>query len=99
MVYRALKKDAEIDSEMALVQAAGALDAAGLVAEKLNDAEALLNVAAMWMKFSESVLGFAEHQHGQEENPLAANPKINVGFQRAPVVEPEIIVEEDEDGS
>lgn len=106
MRYKALLKDSDIDPEVALLQGALALDAAGERAEVMNDVEGLLNVAAMWMKFSETIHGFAEKvQQAQEKADLKAregemikttDPKIDVGFQRSvPDVEP-IVVEEDE---
>lgn len=99
-IYKPLKANAEIDAETALLQAAAALDAAGHTAEKVNDVEGLMNVAAMWMKMSDTITNFTEYVEqkvGEQggSDVFKTSPKIEVGFQRAPV-EPEIIVEEEE---
>lgn len=105
MRYKALPRDAEIDPEVALLQGASALDAAAEVAEKLNDVEGLLNVSAMWMKFSESIQGFtdrleeaaakAEHKAKEGEIVRTSTSKIEMGFQPEPAI---IIEENEEDG-
>lgn len=110
MRYKPLPKESHIDPEVALLQGALALDAAGEMAEKLNDVEGLLNVSAMWMKFSETIHGFAEAvEKAEEKADLKAKegemvknsqPKIDMGFQRAPEPEEEPIManEEEENG-
>lgn len=105
MVYKSLPKDSIIDPETALLQGAAALDAAGVVAEKMSDVEGLLNVAAMWMKFGEQIQGFVEkveeadkkaEEKAKEGEIVRTNPgKIDMGFR--PPSEPEIIVEEGEE--
>lgn len=93
--YKALPKDSDIDSEVALLQGLLALDAAGEVAEKLNDVEGLVQVSAMWMKFSETIQGFAEAA-GQNIS-ISGGPKFRTGFQSG--VQEEITFEEEqEDG-
>lgn len=108
MIYKKLPRQSVIDPEVALIQGAYALDAAGTLAENLNDVEGLLNVAAMWMKFGESIQGYAEKVEEDEKKAeakakegeivKASSPKIGVGFQCAEPVEPEeITVEEGEE--
>lgn len=99
MRYKALRRNGEIDAEVALLQGIQALDAACEVAEKTNDVEGLLNGTAMWMKLSETIQGFAE-KAAEEARPegivKTTEPKIEIGFQCAkPDTEP-IIAEEDE---
>jgi hypothetical protein len=109
MRYKPLPRDSHIDPEVALLQAASAMDAAGEMAEKLNDIEGLLNVAAMWMKFSEDIHGFAEAVEKAEEKAdlkaregemvKSSSSKIDMGFRPStPDEEPIVIVEEEEDG-
>lgn len=96
MKYKPLPKNSDIDSEVALLQGLLALDTAGEVAEKLNDVEGLIQVSAMWMKYSETIHGFAEAAaRGGETVSISGDPKFRTGFQAAPVEE--IIFEEDEE--
>lgn len=109
MKYKSLPKDAQIDPEVALLQAASTLDVAGETAERMSDVEGLLNVAAMWMKFGEQIQTFAEKveeaekkaEHAAKEGEIVktSQPKIEVGFQcPKPDDEPEeITVEEGEE--
>lgn len=108
MRYKSLPRDSDIDPKVALFQGALALDAAAETAEKINDVEGLLNVAAMWMKFSEQIEGFAEKvEETAEEAELKAREgeivkatanKIEMGFcLPSPEADP-ITVEEEEDG-
>jgi len=106
MKYKSLPKDSDIDPEVALLQGATALDVAGEIAERMNDVEGLLNVAAMWMKFSEQIQEFgekveeaekkAENKAKEGEIVKTSTPKIEVGFQCEPDPE-EIIVEDGEE--
>lgn len=109
MVYRKLPRNSVIDPEVALLQGAGALDAAGVIAENMSDVEGLLNVAAMWMKFGEHIQGFVEKVEEAEKKAENAaregeivkvtTPKIEMGFQcEKPEADPEeITVEEGEE--
>lgn len=63
MRYKASRGD--IDSQTCLIQAASALDAAAERAEQSNDVEGLLNVSAMWIRFSETVENFNNYQKEQ----------------------------------
>lgn len=104
--YKALRRDADIDPEVALIQGALALDAAGEIAEKTNDVEGMLNVAAMWMKFGESIQTFAEKaEEDAEKAELKAREgevvksgagKIEMGFQRF-IEQPEPVIAEEEE--
>lgn len=103
MIYKKLPKDSEIDPEVALLQGASALDAAGEKAELLNDVEGLLNVAAMWMKFSEQIQEFASKVEEATQKAIEAEEivkskqsKIEMGF-CIPTDEPEIIADEGEE--
>jgi len=79
--YKVLSRDAEIDAEVALLQGAMALDAAGEIAEYNRDIEGLLKVSALWMKFSEGIQGFAEKMQEQEEDLVKMDDKkIEIGF-------------------
>jgi hypothetical protein len=90
MKYKGLSKDAEVDEKSSLLQATFALDAAGEVAERTNDVEGLLNVAAMWMKVGEAVGQFAPVVPlGKEGLSVTTIP---TGFQRS-----DIIIEEDDE--
>lgn len=80
MRYKATGPKDQIDAELCLVQAASALDAAAERAEQVNDVEGLLNVSAMWIKFSEAVENFARYK--QEESPQEIEGgKLATGFQ------------------
>lgn len=85
IMYKPLPKDADIDPEVALLQSASALDAAGRMAEKLNDVEGMLNVAAMWIKFGEGVYELTSKTEEDLDKAVeagkAARAKIDVGFQ------------------
>lgn len=107
MRYKALPKESEVNPEVALLQGALALDAAAEMAEKLNDVEGMLNVAAMWMKFSEGLHGFIEKAQEAEEKAELKDKegemvktiasKIEVGFQGSkPEADPITVEEEDE---
>src|SRR4051794_13731362 len=95
-VYRPIKRNADIDAEVALIQAATALDAAGVVAETTNDVEGLLNVVAMWMKYGEALTNFTEYVESQGATKQVVK-EVQTGFQRSVPVEPNITVEENED--
>lgn len=93
MRYKPLSPKAEIDAEMALLQAVSALDAAAETAEKVNDVEGLLNTAAMWMKMSGTIGHFAEAvAEAEKEEVVKTSPRIEMGFCAA-----EIIAEEDDE--
>ena len=82
MRYKATRGD--IDSQTCLVQAANALDAAAERAEATNDVEGLLNVSAMWMKFSETVENFANYKQEQiisEQMAQTSPGQFQTGFQ------------------
>lgn len=82
MRYKALGPKEDVDPEKCLLQAAQALDAAAEVAEVTNDVEGLLNVSAMWIKFSESVSSFAEFASSHPGEDHESKSKIETGFQR-----------------
>lgn len=100
MRYKVLPKDSAIDSEVALLQGLLALDAAAEMAERLNDVEGMIQVSAMWMKYSESIHGFAEAMERVKEDQnisTSGDPKFRTGFQSSPAEE--ITFEEErEDG-
>lgn len=102
-VYKRLMRDEEIGPDTALVQGALALDAAGVIAERQSDVEGLLNVAAMWMKLTDTIVSFSEHVEAQEARDpekngelVKSSGKIEMGFQKT-VAEETIIVEEDDE--
>lgn len=72
MKYKALSVVCDITQETVLLQAMRALDCAALAAEKTSDVEGLLNVAAMWMKVTESLEGqvFMEDKSSIVESPI-----------------------------
>lgn len=96
-VYKPIRRNADIDAEVALIQAAIALDAAGVVAETTNDVEGLLNVVAMWMKYGEALTNFTEYVEQEEAKKVVKESAVQTGFQRSAPVEPDITVEENED--
>lgn len=77
MKYKALPVACDITQETVLLQAVRALDCAALAAEKTSDVEGLLNVAAMWMKFTESLDG----QVIMEDKSSLFETSIPTGFQ------------------
>jgi len=97
MRYKVLPKEGDIGPEEALIQATLALDAAGIMAEKINDVEGMLAVGAMWMKFSEAITHYTDPE--AQRTPINAggnNYKTGVGFQAAPPVDdPEVIIAEE----
>lgn len=98
MRYKALSKNCDIDSEVALLQGLLALDAAGEVAEKLNDVEGLIQISAMWMKYSETIHGYAEAGEAARQSiSISGDPKFRTGFQSSSSEEI-TFEEEQEDG-
>jgi hypothetical protein len=79
MRYKPMPTKGDINPETALIQGAYSLDAAAEVAERNNDVEGLLNVAAMWVKLSQDFDAFASGALPTEEN---SRSNIAVGFQR-----------------
>lgn len=75
MRYRALPKDTELGVEECFLQAAAALDAAGVEASRVGDVGSLTNVSAMWMKLGENIVEVSKLTHGTEKNS-----DIVVGF-------------------
>jgi hypothetical protein len=88
MRYKTIGKDCDIDAETAILQAAGAADAAGVCAEKLNDTEGLLNVANFWLKIGEAIVQYSNAVNEESVKHIA---KFETGFQKQPVL---TIVEE-----
>lgn len=80
MRYKPTGPRQDIDAQVCLVQAASALDAAAERAEQTNDVEGLLNVSAMWIKFSETVENFLAYSHELAASD-GSEPKITTGFQ------------------
>lgn len=87
--YKPTGPRALIDAEACLLQAASALDAAAERAENTNDVEGLLNVSAMWMKFSETIEGLAQHRL-EQDSPMRSNQEFTTGFQAAAKTKGEI---------
>jgi hypothetical protein len=83
-VYKRLSSKIEIDLETVLLQAASALDAAGVIAERNNDVEGLLNVSAFWMKFGDTL---QEATASVVEEDMLGTKKFETGFQRIMVTE------------
>lgn len=82
MRYKASRGD--IDAQTCLVQAASALDAAAERAEQSNDVEGLLNVSAMWIRFSETVENFSNYKQEQvvgDNLTQMAPGQFQTGFQ------------------
>jgi hypothetical protein len=98
MIYKKLVRGEDIGAETGLIQSAYALDAAAVTAERQNDVEGMLNVAAMWMKFTDTIVNFHEHVETEKEGEMikTAEAKIEIGFQRSPAEEPIVVEEEDE---
>jgi hypothetical protein len=101
--YKALPTKGDLGPEEALLQAANALDAAGMEAERRGDIEGMLNVGAMWMKLSEEIMSFSHAAEAAEEKEktgelVKADSKIETGFQRGPSDEDVIIAEEEDNG-
>lgn len=95
MRYKSIPNEFDIGPEESLIQAAYAFDAAGTMAQKQGDIEGMLAVGAMWMKFGEVITGFAAEEAKAE---ILGNkePKMQMGFQGAPVDEITIEGEIDE---
>lgn len=94
--YKAIGPHAEIDTEVALLQTAACLDAAAIVAERMNDVEGLMNVAAMWMRYGEALTNFteyAEQQDAARKQIVYQSPKLSTGFQRSDQHDPNIFTE------
>lgn len=96
MRYKPLPDEADIGPEESLIQAAYALDAAASMAQKKGDVEGMLAAGAMWIKFGEAVQGFAVEEVRAAEILGGKEPKMQLGFQGAPVDEITIEGEVDE---
>ena len=95
MRYKPMPKDSDIGPEETLVQTAYALDAAGVMAEKLNDVEGMLSVGAMWMKLGETISNMIVAEEKPKE-VIGSKHATGVGFQAAPEKFDGIIIEEEE---
>lgn len=104
MRYKTLPKGVEIGPEEALLQSASAIDAAGAMAEQNRDVEGLLEVAALWMKFCEGIVGFSEKVEEAQDKQELKEKELVKGNTRVGFCLPEpdsddegITVEEDDD--
>lgn len=83
-----MPKEFDIGPEESLIQAAYALDAAGVMAQKQGDVEGMLAVGAMWMKFGEEIVKFSVDEESRAAEIVGGRePKMQMGFQGAPVDE------------
>lgn len=88
-----------LSPEVAFVQAARALDVAGMLAQRREDIEGLANVAALYIELSGRMMGgVPDEEEDEEVDHEALAKKVPLGF--APDVSPEIIpveLEEEEE--
>jgi len=92
-----MPQGSDIGPEESLVQTAYALDAAGVMAEKLNDVEGMLAVGAMWMKLGETISNMVVVEpEPKPSDIIGSNHKTGVGFQAAPVEQDDAIIIEEE---
>lgn len=84
MKYKPLPQKADINFAQMMTQAVSTLDAAAEVAERMNDAEGLINVAAMWIKMADILEGIvAEGMLSPfPEDEDKAMMKVPTGFQK-----------------
>jgi hypothetical protein len=78
-----------LSPEVAFVQAARALDVAGMLAQRREDIEGLANVAALYIELSGRMMGGAPDDEDEEVDHEALARKRPLGF--APDPGPEII--------
>lgn len=73
--------DDDIDQQVAFVQVAIALDAAGAIAQKKDDAENLTQIAMVWLEMA-ARLGVIEAEGEDTEDTESSEdyPKPGVGF-------------------
>ncbi|AVD99251.1 hypothetical protein SEA_BILLNYE_49 [Streptomyces phage BillNye] len=87
----------ELNAEVALLQAAGAIDMAVYLAVQSGNVEKLLDGAAMWIGMAERLANGFESEEDEDE-PVAKSGKPPFGFCNNPAPEPvevtpDIIVE------
>jgi len=90
-----------LSPEVAFVQAAKALDVAGMIAQRREDVEGLSNVAALYIELSTRMMGGVTDDEDEEHiDHEALARKQPLGYRPNVQPEPEIIpveLEEDED--
>lgn len=87
-----------LSPEVAFVQAAAALDVAGMLAQRKEDGEGMANVAALYMELASRLMGGVPDDDDDDEEEVdeeALARKIPLGF-CPQVVEDEIIPDEEE---
>lgn len=84
MKYKPLPQKAEINFAQMMTQAVSTLDAAAEVAERMNDTEGLINVAAMWVKMADILDGIVAEGilSPFPEDGDKTIPKVPTGFQK-----------------
>lgn len=77
----------ELSPQVAWVQAAIALDIAGLIAQKREDIEGLCNVASLYTDLAQSMIGVVQADE-EEIDQEALERKQPLGFSPCPAVIP-----------
>lgn len=86
-----------LSPETAFVQAANALDVAGMLAVKQDDVEGISNVAALYIELATRLMGGVPDEEEEEEvDHDALARKVPLGF-RPCLVEDEEIIPDDEE--
>lgn len=85
-----------LSPETAFVQAANALDVAGMLAVKQDDVEGISNVAALYIELATRLMGGVPEDDEEEDiDEEALARKVPLGF-RPCLVEDEIVPDEEE---
>lgn len=85
-----------LSPETAFVQAASALDVAGMLAVKHDDVEGMSNVAALYIELATRLMGGVPEEEDDEEiDHEALARKVPLGFRPCLNEEEEIIPEEE----
>lgn len=86
-----------LSPETAFVQAANALDVAGMLAIKQDDVEGISNVAALYIELGTRLMGGVPEDEEEEEiDHEALARKVPLGFCPQVVEEEEIVPDDDE---